>query len=76
MVSSGMNPRGPGHAQGVPSFDGKVLLQMRLQNLRRNRQNCPASHRSGFDQLIRMVEAELRAADAPDYAGAALFASA
>ena len=70
-----MESRTPSCTQFVPSFEGKVLLQMRLQNLRRNRQDCPAFHRPGFDQLIAMAEAELRAHDTPDLA-AGQFASA
>ena len=40
-------------------IDRQVLLQMKLENYRKNRQRCPASQRLGFDQLIATAQAEL-----------------
>ena len=40
-------------------IDRKVLLQMKLENYRKNRQTCPAAQRVGFDQLIATAQAEL-----------------
>lgn len=47
----------------VLTVDSKVLIQMRLENFRRNRETCPADHRAGFDRLIAMAEAELHDAE-------------
>ena len=38
----------------------RQLLEMKLQNFRRNRDGCPQAHRSAFDQLIAQTENELR----------------
>jgi hypothetical protein len=38
----------------------RQLLEMRIENYRRNRETCAQVYRIGFDQLIAQTERELR----------------
>jgi hypothetical protein len=49
--------------------DSKVLAEMKLENFRRNRETCPPAHRSGFDQLISIAQAELNNSGSPERPG-------
>ena len=54
-------------AAPVVFVDSKVLIEMKLQNYRRNRETCPPAHRKGFDHLIAIAEAELNHAAAEQH---------
>jgi hypothetical protein len=53
------DPYGRAGAAPVVFVESKLLVEMKLENYKRNRETCPPAHRDGFDQLIAIAEAEL-----------------